>query len=339
MRAGQLHACARMLEMESEDDNDEGVVAPIATALLDHEGDFSPGFARLVWPGSDAWRAVQHALRLRDGVGVAHCSLSDLFGATRTYNHVKVSAEDSEGESIESIETGDVCVCVEGGSVVCMTVSAPGRVEVIFSLPLGYSIPVILSVRVCGSLPCTLRVYDVIGSSEILETVSGATRAAFLRMLTEEWLPGRAYTLLNKSYRTPAAFHASCDHIGRTLVLVRCDKGWVFGGYANSSWHSSSVLCRDPYQPNPDGFVMSVSGPHSPEPVRFPVKPAYSDKALFCDAALGPCFTGGLHIRGENRWTEFNDKSSCHMGKYYEDVLGKGFTLSDGKQALYAHAN
>ncbi|MDR3739040.1 MAG: TLD domain-containing protein, partial [Terracidiphilus sp.] len=108
--------------------------------------------------------------------------------------------------------------------------------------------------------------------SAILASVAPERLAAFLGELSA-WLPRRAYTLLYRGSRdgmTARAFHRLCDRKGPTLVLVQCDKGWVFGGHAGVSWVSPPGGYKD--FASADTFLLSVTGPYTTAPVRFPVK-------------------------------------------------------------------
>ena len=116
-------------------------------------------------------------------------------------------------------------------------------------------------------------------------------------------------TLLYRGTRdgmTPKAFHDKCDGWkGPTLTLVQTDRGWIFGGYAGTSWASwdpSSCLghyvAGGNYVADPTCFVFNVNNPYN-DPIRkMPVlKP---DEAMYCNPAFGPSFPGafGLHRGG-----------------------------------------
>ncbi|MDR3742333.1 MAG: TLD domain-containing protein, partial [Terracidiphilus sp.] len=244
------------------------------------------------------------ALRIRDGVDAAQCTVSG-YGITVYHtgdNSVAVAAVDSEGDVVESIEAEDLCVSVEGGSVVSVALTAMGHVAIVYRVPADRLEPVYVQMSVCGAVvpgsPWTVT--SPLGDSANLATVAPERITAFLRELSG-WLPRRAYMLLYRGSRdgmTPAAFHRLCDDKGPTLVLVRCSDGWVFGGHAGASWET------DPRGPthvaSADAFLFSVTGPHTSAPVRFPVKEGNVDRALSCNPFYGPCFGGGLILASGN---------------------------------------
>lgn len=150
------------------------------------------------------------------------------------------------------------------------------------------------------------------------------------------WLPRRAYTLLYRGSRdrmTARAFRRLCDGQGPTLVVVQCDKSWVFGGYADASWESPPPPGRVIH--SADAFLFSVRGPNAAVtgPVRYPVKASHAAEALWCEAGHGPCFNKGLNVAG-GRGSAFkfssagivgmNSESYCNIGNGYFDTLYKG---------------
>ncbi|MDR3411792.1 MAG: TLD domain-containing protein, partial [Formivibrio sp.] len=166
--------------------------------------------------------------------------------------------------------------------------------------------------------------------------------AAFLRELSV-WLPRRAYTLLYRGSRdgmTAAAFHGLCDGKGPTLVLVRCEEGWVFGGHADASWVSPPSGVYKMIGSG-EAFLFSVTGPYTSAPVRLPVKADEADRALGCHADCGPSFRAGLAAcAGSMSPTDCFDKagSCCYVGESwscFDDVIGRGDdTLTGAKHFL-----
>lgn len=76
----------------------------------------------------------------------------------------------------------------------------------------------------------------------------------------------------------------------------------------------------------PRRFLLSVVGPHSTGPVRFPVVDA--ELALYHDEDFGPCFSGGMFLYpfSGSPADDFSDSSTCGIdGNFYEDVLGKSW--------------
>ncbi|MDR3739883.1 MAG: TLD domain-containing protein, partial [Terracidiphilus sp.] len=311
VRAAQLAACAELLEREAEGGEEEvSASAAVARALLSVRDWDAAVFAAVDCHSTiTALGAVDDTLRIRDGVDPAKCTVAGT-GLT-TYrvgefdNPVSVCGVDGVGDVVESIEAEDVCVSlsVEGSIVTRVSVGEAGQVDVMYRVPEGAHKPIRLGMSVCGAVlpgsPWTVT-FSPLTDSAILASVAPERIAEFLRELTV-WLPARAYSLLYRGSRdgmTAAAFHRLCDGKGPTLVLVRCDKGWVFGGHAGASWHSptGSVIKTIP---SADAFLFSVCGPHTRAPVRFPVKAGMANRAQRCAAySLSACVTRTRLERG-----------------------------------------
>ena len=68
-----------------------------------------------------------------------------------------------------------------------------------------------------------------------------------------------------------AAFHASCDGKGATVVLIRSTNGYIFGGYNPVSWRSpagGAVECDSPDR----AFLYSITNPAGTEPTKCSMK-------------------------------------------------------------------
>lgn len=163
----------------------------------------------------------------------------------------------------------------------------------------------------------------VLSGSLVLAGVSDHARAAFIRALTAEWLPGKAFRLLYRGSRdrmTPDAFHAKCDGKGPTLTLIRSDNKCVFGGYASVSWRS--CLPREVMHCS-DAFLFSVASPSVGGAVRCPVLPSEADYALGHSAQHGPDFNG-LVLHGQfGRGDAFDRSCSADIGASYMNTLGR----------------
>ena len=70
-------------------------------------------------------------------------------------------------------------------------------------------------------------------------------------------------------------FHAKCDNMGPTLVLIKANQGHIFGGYNPTSWMSDFV-----YSECEDAFLFSVTDGKGRKPIKCPVKPHKKDKAI-----------------------------------------------------------
>ncbi|MDR3413249.1 MAG: hypothetical protein P4L87_20235, partial [Formivibrio sp.] len=103
-------------------------------------------------------------------------------------------------------------------------------------------------------------------------------------------------------------------------------------GHAGVSWVSPPGGYKD--FASADTFLLSVTGPYTTAPVRFPVKAGKAGKAVACHAGRGPVFNGGLYVLADNKSPTacFDGGSSCNIGNYYEDTIGMGKKSLTGSQ-------
>ena len=86
------------------------------------------------------------------------------------------------------------------------------------------------------------------------------------------------------------AFHSRCDNKGSTVTVIKSAAGYVFGGYADSPWNSTSFWCA-----SPNAFLFSLHCPSSAGPVKMPLK--RPQHAIYCARSSGPTFGHGHDIR------------------------------------------
>lgn len=108
-----------------------------------------------------------------------------------------------------------------------------------------------------------------------------------------KWYPGN-WRLLYKASRdgfSASQFHSKCDDKGPTIVVVRCTRGYIFGGYTQTSWSSVTGYIRS------RSSLFTLRNQHNYPPTMLPVNTAMSD-AIYCSSTCGPTFGGGhdLHI-------------------------------------------
>lgn len=219
VRSAQLSACAQVLETEAECSiTGEGIgVVLTARALLscdDWDAGTELAAVSCQWDGASSLAALDAALRVRDGVDPSLCVVSGdgitlyRVGGSHRFS---IAAVDGEGETVESIEAGDVHFSIQGGSVASVELGeAPGRVDVLYYVPataMGDALPgpLILALSVCGAVPTASpwRVdVSLLGDSTVLASVASepARIATFQRELSAR-LPDRVYTLLLRGSR------------------------------------------------------------------------------------------------------------------------------------------
>eukprot|EP00347_Sterkiella_histriomuscorum_P011410 403372566 len=113
---------------------------------------------------------------------------------------------------------------------------------------------------------------------------------------------------------SPEIFHKKCDNKGATLLFVKTNTGYIFGGYNPTSWLSQ--YC---YQDCDDAFLFSIHTPNSKRPpFKCPVKKDKSEYAIKnAETGYSPGFGEAnncdLFIAFKNP-----TKSYCKLGNVYQ---------------------
>ena len=61
----------------------------------------------------------------------------------------------------------------------------------------------------------------------------------------KEWAGDYKWRLIYRASEhgyTAKSFHECCDKKGPTLIVIKSDGGWIFGGYTTQSWSGYSIL-------------------------------------------------------------------------------------------------
>ena len=82
-------------------------------------------------------------------------------------------------------------------------------------------------------------------------------------------------------------FHSRCDSKGATVTVIKCTGGFVFGGYADVSWHSGNS-----WPQSAQAFLFSLHSPSRVGPVKLPLFQNHQH-AIYCGSSYGPTFGGG----------------------------------------------
>jgi hypothetical protein len=90
-------------------------------------------------------------------------------------------------------------------------------------------------------------------------------------------------------------FHQRCDHKGRTVTLIRCTSGYIFGAYASDPWTSRST-----YANNTSSFLFSLLNPAGSPPTKYDV--TNGPHAQYDNGTYGPTFGGGHDLHIGNQW-------------------------------------
>ena len=105
-------------------------------------------------------------------------------------------------------------------------------------------------------------------------------------------------------------FHEKCDEKKNVLVLISTRKSYIFGGFSEHGWNSSSGWVLDK-----NAFIFSFKN-HVNLPLK--LKCSRQNHSIGCNANYGPVFGRDLIISdNSNR----NVLSSSHIGHSYEHLL------------------
>ena len=140
-----------------------------------------------------------------------------------------------------------------------------------------------------------------------------------------EWTGYKNMELLYRGTRDGMSsneFHNKCNSKSPNLCLLKCTKGFIFGGYTPISWSGSGN-----YKSNSSSFLFTLTNIHNTDPMKFPnTNSIYS---IYDCSSYGPTFGGGYDItifyNGNNN--SYNYSNFPHS---YQDSLGKGKSIFSG---------
>lgn len=70
-------------------------------------------------------------------------------------------------------------------------------------------------------------------------------------------------------------FHIKCDNRGPTLMIVKANEGYVFGGFNPTSWVSEFQ-----YSECDDAYLFSITDGKGRKPIKCPIREGKKDKAI-----------------------------------------------------------
>ena len=134
-------------------------------------------------------------------------------------------------------------------------------------------------------------------------------------------------------------FHEKCNNKGETLVIIKSNEDYIFGGYTEINWDNTiwngkvGENNNSRREGNGNEFVFTLKNPHNIEPSKFNMKNEWLNHSICCDAKLGPIF-GCNDIRIENECNNNNNSFSFYdfnPGEYcFNDTTGKKRLLFTG---------
>ena len=86
------------------------------------------------------------------------------------------------------------------------------------------------------------------------------------------------------------AFHSKCDGIEKTVVIIKNNLNYVFGGYTSAKWDcgSNSRYINGLFKTDPTAFIFSLRRNGIPKNDMFMVRK--SEEAICCSYYKGPSF-------------------------------------------------
>jgi hypothetical protein len=102
--------------------------------------------------------------------------------------------------------------------------------------------------------------------------------------------------------RSAHAFHSNCDNKAKTLTVVKCTEGYIFGAYTEQAWDSNKQLKLDP-----NAFVFSLENPESKAKMKYGWLMYGDINGIYCHSNYGPTFISediskpSLHISFDNQ--------------------------------------
>jgi hypothetical protein len=119
-------------------------------------------------------------------------------------------------------------------------------------------------------------------------------------------------------------YHTKCDNQGPHLIIVKCDKGYIFGGYIAVNIPTDGKYVADPTN---SSFLFSLKNPKGEIAMKYPIKPKENKHAFYSNSVTyGFYFGYGDMYTYDMRSVNFNLYSSLT----YEDY-GEGKVRFSGK--------
>eukprot|EP00823_Brevimastigomonas_motovehiculus_P003313 TRINITY_DN1_c0_g1_i4.p1 TRINITY_DN1_c0_g1~~TRINITY_DN1_c0_g1_i4.p1 ORF type:complete len:545 (-),score=172.28 TRINITY_DN1_c0_g1_i4:219-1778(-) len=138
----------------------------------------------------------------------------------------------------------------------------------------------------------------------------------------------RCYHAKTDGY-VPSTFHSKCDSVGPTISIIKATgTGYIFGGYTEQSWSSTSN-----YKVDPKAFIFSMVNRIN-KPVKYTIN--NSTYAIYADNSYGPTFGSGFNICVQSSMqstSNYCSANDCYRpesgGTYnYNDLFGGAYNYS-----------
>ena len=136
----------------------------------------------------------------------------------------------------------------------------------------------------------------------------------------KEWIGFQKIELLFRASRdglTHKNFYEKCNEQGPTIVLIKNQKGNIFGGYASVSWNNKNKNIDNYYAPG--SFLFSLTNIHNTNPAKFPSSGNY---AIRNHIDFGPAFGGGVDLGIQEDLNNICGKGFAYFPHTFADTLG-----------------
>ncbi|UJR29367.1 hypothetical protein I4U23_010579 [Adineta vaga] len=124
-----------------------------------------------------------------------------------------------------------------------------------------------------------------------------------------------------------ADFHRLCDGHAQTMSIIQSKQRFLFGGYANRAWNSSSSWINDPR-----AFIFTLTNPNNILPTRYLIQGGKEQHAYIVNPLYGPIFGAGLDISVVDK----SNVTDCTINfpSTYTDTTGKGKATFTGNSTF-----
>lgn len=144
----------------------------------------------------------------------------------------------------------------------------------------------------------------------------------------KEWIGFQKIELLFRASRdglTHKNFYEKCNEQGPTIVLIKNQKGNIFGGYASVSWNNKNKSIDHYYAP--DSFLFSLTNIHNTNPAKFPSTGNYEIRNYI---GCGPAFGLGTDLGVQEDLNNICGRGWGHFPATFQDTLGYGKSVFTG---------
>ena len=130
----------------------------------------------------------------------------------------------------------------------------------------------------------------------------------------------------SKDGMTAKDFHKKCDNQGANFILIKNEKGNIFGGYSSISW-----TCDDGNKDAPKSFLFTLTNIFNSPPTKFPSN--NNGNEVYHLKNYGPIFgKDGFDFNLQSNFLQQNSACST-FPKSFKDVLGKGKAVFTGNES------